>query len=74
VAKQVGLDMDKFHASIQSHKRVAQIKADMAAGSAVGADGTPTFFINGKKLVGALPVDSFKQVIDAELAAQVAKK
>ncbi|MFL5450622.1 MAG: thioredoxin domain-containing protein [Myxococcales bacterium] len=74
VAKQVGLDMEKFHASIQGHKHHAQIKADMAAGSAVGADGTPTFFINGKKLVGAMPLESFKQVIDAELAAQVAKK
>ncbi|MFL5444999.1 MAG: DsbA family protein [Myxococcales bacterium] len=74
VAKQVGLDMEKFHASIQGHKHLAQIKADMAAGSAVGADGTPTFFINGKKLVGAMPIESFKQVIDAELAAQVAKK
>jgi len=74
VAKQVGLDVDRFHASIEGHKHAAQIKADMAAGTALGADGTPTFFINGKKLVGALPVDSFKQVIDAELAAQVAKK
>jgi len=74
VAKQIGLDLNRFHASIAAHKHAAQIQADMAAGSSVGADGTPTFFINGKKLVGALPVDSFKQVIDAELAAQVAKK
>jgi protein-disulfide isomerase len=73
VAKQLGLDMDRFHASIAAHKHLPQIKADMAAGSAVGADGTPTFFINGKKLVGALPIDSFKQVIDAELAAHMAK-
>jgi protein-disulfide isomerase len=74
VAKQIGLDLSRFHASIEAHKHAAQIHADMAAGTAVGADGTPTFFINGKKLVGALPIDSFKQVIDAELAAQVAKK
>ena len=48
--------------------------ADAAAGNAVGANGTPTFFINGRKLVGAMPFESFKQVIDAELAARVAKK
>ena len=66
--------MDRFHASIQSHRHAAQIQADMSAGSAVGAQGTPTFFINGKKLVGAQPVDAFKQVIDAELASAVAKK
>jgi protein-disulfide isomerase len=74
VAKQLGLDMDRFHASIQSHRNASQIQADMSAGSAVGAGGTPTFFINGKKLVGAQPLDAFKQVIDAELAAAVAKK
>ena len=74
VAKDLGLDMGRFHASIQAHKHAAQIQADMAAGNAVGAEGTPTFFINGKKLVGALPLDSFKQIVDAELAAPVAKK
>ena len=40
----------------------------------MGANGTPTFFINGRKLVGAMPFESFKQVIDTELAAKVAKK
>ena len=50
------------------------ISADMSAGDALGANGTPTFFINGRKLVGALPFDSFKQVIDAELASKLAKK
>ena len=74
VARQLGLDLNRFHASIQSHKHAGHIQADMAAGSAVGAQGTPTFFINGKKLVGAQPLEAFKQLIDAELAAAVAKK
>jgi protein-disulfide isomerase len=66
--------MNRFHASIEARKHAAHIQADMAAGNAVGAQGTPTFFINGKKLVGAQPLDAFKQLIDAELAAAVAKK
>jgi protein-disulfide isomerase len=74
LAKEIGLDMSKFKASIAAGKNKAVILADMSAGQAVGAGGTPTFFINGKKLVGAQPIDAFKQVIDAELAAQVAKK
>ena len=45
----------------------AQIAADMAEGTRVGANGTPTFFINGRQLVGAQPIDAFKQVIDEEL-------
>jgi protein-disulfide isomerase len=73
-AKQVGLDLDKFHASIESHRNAAAIQADMAAGNAAGANGTPTFFINGHKLVGAAPIEQFKQTIDAELSAQVANK
>jgi len=74
VARKLGLDMDRFHASIEAHKSAAHIQSDMTAGRAVGAEGTPTFFINGKKLVGAQPIDAFKQLIDAELAAAVAKK
>jgi len=46
----------------------------MSAGAAVGAGGTPTFFVNGKKLVGAMPFESFKQLIDAELASKLAHK
>src|SRR6266852_1746020 len=74
VGRQLGLDMDRFHAAIQARKHAAHIQADMAAGNAVGAQGTPTFFINGKMLIGAQPIDAFKQLIDAELAAAVAKK
>jgi protein-disulfide isomerase len=74
IAKEIGLDLSKFHASIEGHKAQAAIQADMAAGAQLGASGTPTFFINGRKLVGAMPFDSFKQIIDAELASKVAKK
>jgi protein-disulfide isomerase len=74
VARQLGLDMGRFHAAIQGNKHASHIQADMAAGNAVGAQGTPTFFINGKKLVGAQPIDEFKRLIDAELAAAVARK
>jgi len=74
VAQEIGLDMGKFKASLEAHRAQSSIQADMTAGSALGASGTPTFFINGRRLVGALPFDSFKQVIDAELAAKVAKK
>ena len=33
----------------------------------MGANGTPTFFINGNRLVGAQPVDAFKKISDEEL-------
>src|SRR5438132_5757475 len=74
VAKEIGLDVEKWKASVESHSGQAVIQADMSAGNAVGANGTPTFFINGKRLVGAMPFESFKQVIDEELSSRVAKK
>ena len=67
-AKEIGLDMGKWKAALDAHKDKAAIDDDMKIGTSVGAQGTPTFFINGKKLVGAQPFEQFKTVIDAELA------
>jgi protein-disulfide isomerase len=67
-AQELGLNVGKFKAALDSGKFKAKVEADMAAGSAVGANGTPTFFINGRELVGAQPFDAFKKVIDEEIA------
>lgn len=44
-----------------------EINEDKQEARSVGASGTPTIFINGKKIVGAQPYSAFKQVIDSEL-------
>ncbi len=44
-----------------------EIAEDMKVGTAVGASGTPTFFINGRQLVGAQPADAFQKIIDDEI-------
>jgi len=66
-AQELGLNMDKFHADINNPATEAAIKADSDQGTKAGASGTPTFFIDGRKLVGAQPIDQFKNVIDDEL-------
>ncbi len=66
-AEELKLDMGKFKAALDSNKFDAYISADSAEGMRVGANGTPTFFINGRQLVGAQPTDSFKAIIDDEL-------
>ncbi len=66
-ASELGLDMGKFKAALDSNKFDAYITADSAEGTRVGANGTPTFFINGRQVVGAQPIDAFKSVIDEEL-------
>jgi protein-disulfide isomerase len=67
-AQELGLDMGKFKSALDSGKFRAKVEADSSAGSAVGANGTPTFFINGREFVGAQPFDNFKKIIDEELA------
>jgi protein-disulfide isomerase len=73
-AREIGLNVDRWKAALEQHAAQSTIQADMNAGNAVGAGGTPTFFVNGKRLVGAMPFESFKQIIDAELASKVAHK
>lgn len=65
-----GLDIAKFTAALDSHKFAAQVESELAEGAKAGVSGTPTFVINGKKLVGAQPIDKFKAEIDAALAAK----
>ncbi len=66
-AAELGLDTDAFNTCLDSGKYEDEVKSDMADGEAAGVTGTPGFFINGKKLVGAQPFSAFKQIIDTEL-------
>jgi protein-disulfide isomerase len=67
-AQELGLDMARFKADLDAHKYRARIEADTREGSAVGVDGTPASFINGRKIAGAYPLETFQAIADAELA------
>ena len=66
-AKEAGLEMNAFNSCMDSNRYEAEIDKDTQDGSAAGVDGTPTFFINGRRLVGAQPFSQFKLLIDQEL-------
>jgi protein-disulfide isomerase len=68
IAKSVGLDLAKFEADIKGDACRADIEADMAELNKFGVRATPSFFINGKFIGGALPEEQFKQIIDEQLA------
>jgi protein-disulfide isomerase len=68
-AQQVGLDTAKFDQCLKDKQFAAAIDKDMADGAAVGVNGTPAFFINGRMLSGAQPFARFKEEIDADLAS-----
>ena len=66
-ARALGLDVDRFVRDLDSGRFTALVEQDMAEGARLGVSGTPTFFINGRRLVGAHPLAAFRQVIDDEL-------
>ena len=66
-AIEIGLDLAQFDADIRDPQLAEQIKREQRAAIALGARGTPGFFINGKLLVGAQPIAAFERAIDDAL-------
>ena len=66
-AKELGLDEGKVKSAMAEKRYGAQITADQELADDLQANGTPHFFINGRRLVGAQPFDKFKAVIDDEM-------
>ena len=67
-AKGIGLDMDKYDACMKADTHRAQVQAHLQEGERHQVNQTPTFLIGGKLYPGALPYDSFKKLLDEELA------
>ncbi len=67
VAKDLGLNVDKVKSAIKDHKYKKDIDADQDLVETFQASGTPHFFINGRRLVGAQPFEKFKSIIDDEI-------
>ena len=67
-AGEMSLDMPKFEACFNSDRYTEEIEASFAAGRAIGVTATPTFFINGRRLEGAKPLEEFQELIEEELA------
>jgi protein-disulfide isomerase len=66
-ARDIGLNAETFTTCVESGDKEQQVLRDYGVGKNQGVNGTPTFFINGKKLSGAQPIDAFKALIDATL-------
>ena len=63
----LGFGKNKFNQCLESNATAATVSADQAEGTKDGVTGTPSFFINGKLIVGAQPFSTFQQAIDAAL-------
>ena len=71
LAKRAKLDMKRYARDVDG-VCVQEIKDEQASMAKLGVSATPTFFINGRYLAGALPIDKFSALIDEELAKATA--
>ena len=67
-AQEVGLDVPAFEQCVNSGTYQATVQRDVEEGARVGVTGTPAFFINGRLVSGAQPLERFVRVIEEELA------
>jgi len=71
-AQQLGLNVTQFKTDFASSQVNDSINADMAAGNALGIQGTPTFYIDGQQTTIAPTVAAFEKVINDAIAKQPA--
>jgi len=67
IAKDIGLDMAKFKTDWEGEDCKKLIAEDASELAKFHVNSTPTFFINGQHVGGALPKENFKQIIDEKL-------
>jgi protein-disulfide isomerase len=68
LAKGVGLDMSKYDACMDAETHRAKVQSHLQEAERRGVTQTPTFVIGGKMIPGAIPYDTYKQLVDEELA------
>jgi protein-disulfide isomerase len=68
-AASLQVDGSKFGGCLASDRYAEQVRETYNYGLELGITGTPTFFINGRRLVGVRPIEDFRAAIDQELAA-----
>ncbi len=73
-AQEIGLDMKRFTADLDSDAIKKAVLRDQADGDKAGVEGTPTVFLNGQRYNGDLAPDAIKPVIELELKRLAAAK
>jgi protein-disulfide isomerase len=69
IREELGLDAERFQARMNDPALKDLIRRDLEEGNAAGVRGTPTVFINGKKMRSRLTLDGFQEAIDGALEA-----
>lgn len=67
LALAAGADAASYDACVQSQETADRVKASIAQGQSLGVNGTPTLFVNGRRIVGGVSIDSLEAAITNEL-------
>jgi protein-disulfide isomerase len=67
-AREAGLEVEQFESSFKASKYEDVVEHTFLEAQDAGIQGTPTFWINGRILVGAQPLEAFEQLIEEELS------
>ncbi len=73
-ARELGLKTANFKQCLTTEKYRKRIEGETAVAASLGARGTPTFFVNGRLMIGAQPFDLFRAVIEEELKKGLQRK
>jgi len=63
LASRVGLDVERFQTCLSAHRYEGRIRSQVADGKSEQIEGTPTIFVNGKRLVGSLPFEQLDRLV-----------
>jgi len=66
-AAELGLNVEVFSACLDQGQHTNRVQRDLEIGSAYGVSSTPTLFINGRVVVGAIPYENFVEILREEL-------
>ena len=67
LADEIGLDLEKYRRDIADPALAAALRQDIADAKALGINGTPSFLVNGRLVVGARPVDELTALVNSEI-------
>jgi protein-disulfide isomerase len=67
-AEKVGLDVPTFERCVAAGTHRDRVQQDIDEGTRLGLNGTPAFFINGRLITGAQPLEAFARILEEELA------
>ena len=68
-ASTLGLDAARFDQCLDASEQAAAVQKDVAQAQRLGLTGTPSLFVNGHFLSGAIPYTTLREIVEQQLAA-----